>query len=115
MKKFNKSLKIERYASSVFNFIKISSLACLLICMPHSATYAAAMSGTYTINASGSGTTNYTTFTLAASALTTNGVAGAVVFNVSAATFTESITIGAITGASAANTITFRGAGRTNT
>jgi hypothetical protein len=70
---------------------------------------AAPMSGTYTINPSGG---NYTTFAAAVSALSTNGVSGAVTFNVAATTFTEAVTIPSITGASATNTITFQGAGR---
>lgn len=71
----------------------------------------AAMSGTYTIG----GTGNYTTFGKAVAALTTNGVSGAVVFNVSAGTYSEAVSIPGITGASATNTITFQGAGRGKT
>jgi len=71
---------------------------------------ASGLSGTYTINPSGSGSTNYKTFTAAVSALSSSGVSGAVVFNVSSATYSEQITIGAITGASATNTITFQSA-----
>jgi hypothetical protein len=68
----------------------------------------AQMSGTYTINPSGSGTSNYTSFTAAVAALTTNGVNGAVVFNVSQGTYTEQLTLPAITGTSTTNTITFQ-------
>jgi PKD repeat protein len=74
-----------------------------------SAVKAAPMSGTYTINPSGG---NYTTFAAAVSALTTNGVSGAVTFNVAATTFNEAVTIPNISGASATNTITFQGQGR---
>jgi hypothetical protein len=73
---------------------------------------AVGLSGTYTIDPLGVGSTNYTTFALATAALTTNGVSGPVVFQVAAATFTENVTIGAITGASATNTITILGKGR---
>jgi len=75
--------------------------------------YATGLSGTYSIDASGSG--NYTTFAAAVSDLGTYGVAGAVTFNVTAATYTEKVSIGAITGASSSNTITFHGKGRGNT
>ena len=68
----------------------------------------AQMSGTYTINPSGSGTSNYTSFTAAVAALTTNGVNGAVVFNVSQGTYTEQLTIPAVSGTSTTNTITFQ-------
>ena len=67
------------------------------------------LSGAYTINPSGSGATNYTTFALAVTALQTRGVSGAVTFNVAAATFTEQITITSIPGVSATNTVTFDG------
>lgn len=67
------------------------------------------MSGVYTINPTGSGTTNFTSFGAAVTALTTNGVSGPVTFNVSAATYNEQVTIPPITGASATNTITFDG------
>ncbi len=74
---------------------------------------ASGMSGTYTIDASGSG--NYTTFKAAVSDLASNGVAGPVVFNVTSSTYTENVSVGSITGASSSNTITFRGAGRGST
>lgn len=66
----------------------------------------AQLSGTYTINPVGG---NYTSISAAVTALTTSGVSGAVTFNIAPATYNESVTIPAITGASAANTITFNG------
>jgi hypothetical protein len=66
----------------------------------------AQLSGAYTIGASG----NYTSFSAAVSALTTSGVSGPVTFNVASGTYTEQVTIGSITGASATNTITFQSA-----
>ena len=70
------------------------------------------LSGTYTINSSGStGGTNYLTFAAATSALDSLGVSGAVIFNVAAGTYPEQVRIPAITGASATNTITFKGLG----
>lgn len=67
------------------------------------------MSGTYTINASGSGTTNFTTFALCSTALAVNGVSGPVTINVASGTYTEQVIIPAISGASSVNTITFDG------
>ena len=66
------------------------------------------LSGTYTIDPSGTGTTNYASFTAAVSALTTSGVSGPVTFNVAAGTYSEQIVIGAITGSSATNRVTFQ-------
>jgi hypothetical protein len=68
-----------------------------------------AMSGAYTINASGSGATNYTSFANAITALTTRGVCGPVTFNVAANTYNGQFIIPAIPGASSTNTITFDG------
>ncbi len=68
------------------------------------------LSGTYTINtASPTAGTNYQTFSAAVSALTTSGISAPVTFNVMAGTYTEQITIPAITGASSTNTITIKG------
>jgi hypothetical protein len=66
------------------------------------------LSGTYTIDANGSGTTNYTSFTAAVTALSSNGVNGPVIFNVAAGTYSEQLTVPAITGTSSTNTITFQ-------
>ncbi|MFT4061140.1 MAG: T9SS type A sorting domain-containing protein [Edaphocola sp.] len=76
---------------------------------------AAQLSGTYTINSAvATGGTNYQTFTAAVSALTSSGVSGPVVFNVAAGTsYTGQVSMGAITGASATNTIKFNGNGAT--
>lgn len=70
-------------------------------------TEAAAMSGTYTICASGC---NYSSMSAAVSDLKTNGVNGATVFNISDGTYTDSVSIPAITGSSTKNTITFQSA-----
>jgi hypothetical protein len=67
------------------------------------------LSGIYTIDPSGSGPRNYTTFTAAVAALTSAGISGPVTFNVAAATYNETFTIPAIPTASATNTITFDG------
>jgi hypothetical protein len=67
------------------------------------------LNGTYTINPAGSGTTNFLSFNDAVTALQLLGVSGAVTFNVAAGTYNEQLTIPAIAGASATNTITFDG------
>ncbi|NVO02064.1 MAG: T9SS type A sorting domain-containing protein [Bacteroidetes bacterium] len=64
-----------------------------------------ALTGSYVIGAAPS---DYTTFTLAVTALTTNGVSGPVIFNVKTGVYSEHISIPPITGASAINTITFQ-------
>ncbi|MCC7429469.1 hypothetical protein IT568_01380, partial [bacterium] len=65
----------------------------------------AQLSGTYTIPG------NYATFTDAVTALTTQGISGAVIFNVSPGVYAEQVGgttgIPEITGSSATNTITF--------
>ena len=73
----------------------------------------AQLSGNYTIDsASATAGTNYQTFAAAVTALTTSGVNGAVTFSVKKGTYVEKVTIPAITGASASNTITFKGLGQ---
>ncbi|MBT7994784.1 MAG: DUF5011 domain-containing protein [Bacteroidetes bacterium] len=69
------------------------------------------LSGTYTIGSAG----NYTTFSAAVSALNSGGVSGPVVFNVAAQTFSEKIILTPVSGASLTNTISFIGAGNTQT
>ncbi|MEM1096024.1 MAG: right-handed parallel beta-helix repeat-containing protein, partial [Bacteroidota bacterium] len=65
----------------------------------------AQLAGTYTI---GGTSPDYATFAAAAADLDANGVSGAVVFNVRTGTYTEQLTLGAVTGTSATNTITFQ-------
>ncbi len=67
------------------------------------------MAGTYTI---GGTNPDYATFTAAVSALTSQGISGAVVFDVRNGTYNEQISIDTISGASPANTITFRSESR---
>jgi len=76
---------------------------------------APALSGTFTIDPAGSGTTNFTSFSAAVTALNSSGVCGPVTFNVAASTFTENITLATIVGVSSTNTVTFLGKGRTKT
>ncbi|PCJ85615.1 MAG: hypothetical protein COA57_07305 [Flavobacteriales bacterium] len=63
------------------------------------------LTGSYTV---GGTTPDYTTITNAVTDLTTVGISGAVTFNLRTGTFTEQILLPAITGSSAANTITFQ-------
>ena len=76
----------------------------------------AQLSGTYTIDSASVTTgTNYQSFAAAITALTTNGVSGAVTFNVLTGTYSEQISIPSITGSSVTNTITFKGLGDNTT
>ena len=67
----------------------------------------AQLSGNYTVDPSGSGSRNYTTFAAAASALASGGVSGPVVFAVAPTTFNEVLSFNSAMNASATNTITF--------
>ncbi|MBE0644552.1 MAG: T9SS type A sorting domain-containing protein [Bacteroidetes bacterium] len=67
------------------------------------------MSGTYTINATGTGVRNFTTFGAAITQLSVAGVAAPVVFNVASGSYNEQLTLVEVPGASATNTITFNG------
>ncbi len=84
---------------------------CLLLVGMSSWLYAGSpLSGAYTINSTNpASSTNFTSFSMAADSLTTNGVSGAVTITVSAGVYNEYMTLGAIAGASGTNTITFDG------
>lgn len=69
----------------------------------------AQLSGSYTINASGSGSKNYKTFAAAVSALNSSGVSGPVVFNVANGRYTEQVSLNYVSGSSTTNTISFKG------
>src|SRR5437762_3550525 len=73
-------------------------------------TSSAQLSGNYTINPSGSGSTNFKSFSNAVDTLKKYGVSGPVTYLVADGTYTEKISIPAITGASATNRITFQSA-----
>jgi len=70
------------------------------------------LSGTYTIGANNA---DYSSFGEAIGDLSSLGVCSPVVFNVAAGTYNERLVVREVEGASAANTITFRGAGIGNT
>ena len=67
------------------------------------------LSGSYTINPSGAGSTNYKTFHSAVNDLNNGGLCGAVTFAVANGTYNESIVINQLDGSSSANTVTFQG------
>ncbi|RYY87013.1 MAG: right-handed parallel beta-helix repeat-containing protein, partial [Chitinophagaceae bacterium] len=72
-----------------------------------SATYYTAMSGTYTINAAGSGTRNFRRFAEADSALISRGVSAAVQFDMYPGNYAGD-TLRSVAGLSAANPVLFR-------
>ena len=74
----------------------------------------AQLSGTYTINSDASQNPNYTSFSAAATALTSQGVSGPVLFEVASGTYNEYVTLPEISGASETNRITFLGMGADN-
>ncbi|MCX6351889.1 MAG: right-handed parallel beta-helix repeat-containing protein [Bacteroidetes bacterium] len=100
--------------SSIFNElrirIKVLSILGFFIFVSFCNLIAAPMSGIYTIDKSGFGSTNFISFKKAFTALAVNGVSGAVVFNIADDTFTEILSIGAISGASKTSNITFQSA-----
>ncbi|MFC1731599.1 right-handed parallel beta-helix repeat-containing protein, partial [candidate division KSB1 bacterium] len=69
--------------------------------------FTTALSGSYTI---GGTSADYPNFTAAVNDINTMGVCGPVVFNVTPGTYNENISIQAINGASAINTVTFQSA-----
>jgi len=69
------------------------------------------MKGSYSLGASG----NFTSFDNAVDSLVSKGVNGPVVINVASGTYVQSVTIHAIKGASAINTITFQSTGHDST
>lgn len=85
----------------------------LLIALFFSILATAQMSGTYTISVDVSQNPDYTSFSAAASALST-GIAGEVVFEVAPGTYEEYVTLNAINGTSTSNRVIFRGMGVDN-
>lgn len=91
-----------------------TALVCLF-CLTNYNSIAQLAGGTYTINSGApASATNFQSFGAAVTAMA-SGVSGPVVFNVVAGSgpYTEQVTIGNITGASATNTIKFNGNGQT--
>jgi hypothetical protein len=69
----------------------------------------AQLSGTYTIDANGTGANNFATLDSATSFLAGCGISGPVTFNMAAGTYSGSIALGDIIGGSSTNTVTFNG------
>ncbi|NJB87476.1 pectin methylesterase-like acyl-CoA thioesterase [Lewinella marina] len=76
-------------------------MALLAVSLP----VAAQLQGTYTI---GGSSPDYATINAAVADLTTQGVSGAVVFDLRPGTYAEQVELGAVNGASGTNTITFQ-------
>jgi hypothetical protein len=68
------------------------------------------LSGNYTINAAGSGTSNFTSLQAAIDKLACGGISGPVVFTMSSGTYSGQFSIGAISGTDTTRTVTFRSA-----
>ena len=64
------------------------------------------LSGNYTIGSGG----NFATLDSLRTALLINGISGPVTFNFLAGTYSEALSLGSISGASASNTVTFQSA-----
>jgi hypothetical protein len=73
------------------------------------------LQGTYTINNSGTGSADFTSFSDAADALNFGSISGAVVFNIAPSTYSEHIILGPVKGTSDKNTITFQGMDKDST
>jgi len=86
--------------------VQFRGVVCALLVLVVASWSAAQLSGNYTIDPTGSGSRNYTTFAAATSALSA-GVSGPVVFQVASTTFNEALNFSTVTGASSTNTITF--------
>ncbi|MCB9245031.1 MAG: PKD domain-containing protein [Flavobacteriales bacterium] len=91
-----------------------SSLITLLVLVSSVLVTKAQLSGTYTIDPSGSGGTNYTSFSAAVSALNSNGISADVTFRVASGSFSDNIIINAFTN-SGAYDVVFQGAGKSST
>lgn len=87
-----------------FTHIQQLFIICLMLCF--SVVSLAQLSGTYTLGTGG----DYTTFQQAADALMSEGVSGAVTFNVVSGSYNEQVNIETIAGSGVANTITFQSA-----
>jgi len=91
------------------NLLKHLTMLALVLC---GSTVFAQLSGTYSIDPSGSG--NYTSFTAAVSDLNSNGVNGDVTFIAKAGTYSNNFTITAFSG-SGSYDVVFKGASKTTT
>ncbi|MCK5033778.1 MAG: hypothetical protein KAS18_09095, partial [Calditrichia bacterium] len=85
-------------------FKRLSFFSLMLFLLFSSKESLAQLSGSYTIGSGGT----YSTFAAAAADLNSQGVSGAVTFNIFSGTYTEQFVIGNITGTSASETIVFQ-------
>ena len=94
----------------IYKFLRLRKPSLFFLCSAFllSGNLFGQLNGTYTIGTIG--TEDYTSFTEAVTALTTNGINGNVVFNVSNGNYNEQISIPEITGASKTDTIIFQSA-----
>jgi len=83
----------------------MKSILTALFAIITSVLMAQSMSGTYTI---GGTSPDYSSISAAITAVTTNGVSGAVTFNIRNGVYNEQLSIGSISGVSSTNTITFQ-------
>lgn len=83
-----------------------------MLCLVHFSVQAACLNGAYTI---GGSTPDFATFQEAIDELNAEGVCGPVVFEIRNGTYTDQISIGETSGASAVNTVTFRAESGINT
>lgn len=91
---------------------KFSVLCAIAGISMSSSAFAQALNGQYTINAAlPASSSNFQSFTSAVAALNTNGVSGLVNIEVWGSSYNEQVTLNAITGVSATNTVTFHGNG----
>ena len=109
------SIKVGTYAfgSSLYKIVSYTSSANgTSITSTSKNTYTtnarAGISGTFTIDPSGAGATNYTSFRLAVNDLNQKGTCGAVTFNVADGSYNESVSIGQIPGSSPSKPVIFQ-------
>jgi hypothetical protein len=67
------------------------------------------LAGTYTVNATGSGTSNFTTLSNAVQSLTSCGISAPVTFNIAAGSYTGEFTLTDFPGSTPLRTVTFNG------
>ncbi|HEY1047883.1 MAG TPA: GEVED domain-containing protein, partial [Bacteroidia bacterium] len=70
-----------------------------------------ALSGTYTIDPAGTGSSNFTSIGAVDTSLRACGISGPVTFNIANGTYTYQLELASISGLSSTNTITFKGVG----
>ena len=87
--------------------IKTLLFCCFVVCCSYAAK--AQLSGSYTVDAAGSGSTNFTSIADAVNALYKSGVSGPVVFNLKSGTYAYNLKLDQVSGVTASSTVTFKG------